>query len=65
MIFYPIATGGKSQLRLIGVQKCTFGLLNADRIFVLINGKIVQSGAYAELIEQLGPFVELAKRQLA
>jgi ATP-binding cassette subfamily C protein len=40
-------------------------IINADRIFVLINGKIVQSGTYAELMGQLGPFVELARRQLA
>ncbi len=40
-------------------------IINADRIFVLMNSKIVQSGTYAELMEQPGPFVELAKRQLA
>jgi ATP-binding cassette subfamily C protein len=40
-------------------------IINADRIFVLINDKIVQSGTYTELMEQPGPFIELAKRQLA
>jgi len=40
-------------------------IINADRIFVLLNGQIAQSGTYAELMSQPGPFVELAKRQLA
>jgi NHLM bacteriocin system ABC transporter ATP-binding protein len=40
-------------------------IINADRIFVLQNGKLVQSGTYAELMNQPGPFSDLAKRQLA
>ncbi|MBN1219847.1 MAG: NHLP bacteriocin export ABC transporter permease/ATPase subunit [Anaerolineae bacterium] len=40
-------------------------IINADRICVLMNGQIVQQGAYQELIDQPGPFAELAKRQLA
>ena len=40
-------------------------IVHADRIFVLENGHLVQSGTYAELTEQSGPFQELAKRQLA
>jgi NHLM bacteriocin system ABC transporter ATP-binding protein len=40
-------------------------IINADRIFVLMNGEMVQSGSYAELMNQPGPFAELAKRQLA
>jgi NHLM bacteriocin system ABC transporter ATP-binding protein len=39
-------------------------IINADRIFVLDKGTIVQSGTYAELIKQPGLFQELAKRQL-
>jgi NHLM bacteriocin system ABC transporter ATP-binding protein len=40
-------------------------IVNADCIYVLQGGKIVQSGKYAELINQDGPFRELASRQLA
>jgi len=39
-------------------------IINADRIFVLDKGVVVQSGTYAELIEQEGLFADLAKRQL-
>jgi NHLM bacteriocin system ABC transporter ATP-binding protein len=37
---------------------------NADRIFVLDRGRLVQSGRYTELMAQNGLFVELAKRQI-
>ena len=40
-------------------------IVNADCIYVLDEGRIVQRGAYAELMRQRGPFAELAKRQLA
>jgi NHLM bacteriocin system ABC transporter ATP-binding protein len=40
-------------------------IVNADRIFVLHFGELVQSGSYDELMNQTGPFVELARRQLA
>ena len=40
-------------------------IINADKIYVLINGEMVQSGTYAALINQAGPFADLAKRQLA
>ncbi len=39
-------------------------IVNADCIFVLSGGKIVQSGTYQELMAQPGPFQELARRQL-
>lgn len=39
-------------------------IINADRIYVLQGGKIAQSGTYRELIEQEGPFKQLALRQL-
>ena len=39
-------------------------VVNADKIFVLEAGKIVQSGTYTELIQQEGLFAQLAKRQL-
>lgn len=38
---------------------------NADKIFVLDKGKIIQSGKYKELINTPGLFAELAKRQIA
>ena len=37
---------------------------NADKIYVLEKGVLVQSGSYSELIEQEGPFRDLAQRQL-
>lgn len=40
-------------------------IINADRIYVLQNGRIVQQGTYNTLIQQKGPFAELAKRQMA
>lgn len=40
-------------------------VINADRIIVLQNGSIVQTGNYDELIAQEGPFADLAKRQIA
>ncbi len=39
-------------------------IINADRIFVLENGGIEQTGTYEELINQPGLFADLAKRQI-
>ncbi|RMG87265.1 MAG: NHLP bacteriocin export ABC transporter permease/ATPase subunit, partial [Chloroflexi bacterium] len=39
-------------------------IINADRIIVLQNGRIVQMGTYDELMKQPGLFVDLARRQL-
>jgi ATP-binding cassette subfamily C protein len=39
-------------------------IINADRIYVLQAGRMVQSGTYDELMEREGPFRELAARQL-
>ncbi len=40
-------------------------IINADRIFVFDSGRIVQQGTYQELLDQEGPFAELAQRQMA
>lgn len=40
-------------------------IVNADRIIVMADGQVVQSGSYAELIAAPGLFAELAKRQIA
>ncbi|MHB8520223.1 MAG: NHLP bacteriocin export ABC transporter permease/ATPase subunit [Limisphaerales bacterium] len=40
-------------------------IINADRIFVVQAGRLVQAGHYDELMRQSGPFAELARRQLA
>jgi len=40
-------------------------ILEADRILVLQQGRVVQSGSYAALIKQPGAFADLARRQLA
>ena len=39
-------------------------IINADRIFVMEKGRIVQQGKYADLIREPGLFAELARRQL-
>jgi ATP-binding cassette subfamily C protein len=39
-------------------------IAKADRIYVLVAGKIVQSGTYDELMQHDGPFMQLARRQL-
>jgi ATP-binding cassette subfamily C protein len=38
---------------------------NADKIFVLDKGVMIQQGRYQELMDQHGLFAELAKRQIA
>jgi ATP-binding cassette subfamily C protein len=35
----------------------------ADRIYVLVGGKLVQQGSYEELIDVEGTFRELVRRQ--
>jgi ATP-binding cassette subfamily C protein len=50
--------------RLVGAHRLST-IINADRIFVLQAGKIVQQGTYQELMEQPVPFAELAVRHLA
>ncbi len=40
-------------------------VINADRIFVMEDGVIVETGTYSELIEKDGLFSKLAKRQIA
>jgi NHLM bacteriocin system ABC transporter ATP-binding protein len=40
-------------------------IIEADRIFVMDDGKIVQSGTYKELVRQPGLFGKFAQRQLA
>ncbi|MCI0393741.1 MAG: NHLP bacteriocin export ABC transporter permease/ATPase subunit [Chloroflexi bacterium] len=39
-------------------------IINADHIFVMDGGRLVQSGTYRELMNQPGLFVDLARRQL-
>jgi len=39
-------------------------VINSDRILVLDQGSVAQSGTYQELVSQPGPFHELAARQL-
>ncbi len=40
-------------------------IINADRIYVLQDGEIIESGTYEALMRQEGFFANLAKRQLA
>ena len=39
-------------------------VVNADRIYVLTDSRIVQSGRYHELLDEPGPFRDLARRQI-
>jgi NHLM bacteriocin system ABC transporter ATP-binding protein len=39
-------------------------IIDADRIVVIDGGRIVQTGSYAELLVQAGPFARLAQRQI-
>ena len=39
-------------------------VIHADRIYVLVNGEIVESGTYAELMVAQGVFADLSRRQL-
>jgi len=39
-------------------------IINADRIFVIARGKVVQQGTYKELMAEPGLFTDLVKRQL-
>src|SRR5262249_22321264 len=40
------------------------GIVEADRIYVLQDGRIVQSGRYDQLLTEPGPFRNLARRQI-
>ena len=40
-------------------------IIGADRIYVLVDGKVLQAGSYEELMAQEGVFRELVKRQVA
>ncbi|MEQ8187457.1 MAG: NHLP bacteriocin export ABC transporter permease/ATPase subunit [Candidatus Eremiobacterota bacterium] len=40
-------------------------IINADRIYVVKEGSIVQTGKYEDLVNAEGPFKDLAKRQLS
>jgi ABC-type bacteriocin/lantibiotic exporter with double-glycine peptidase domain len=39
-------------------------IISADRIYVMERGRIVQTGTYDRLMQEQGPFADLAKRQL-
>ena len=39
-------------------------IVNADRIYVMDKGRVVQTGSYAELMSRDGLFKRLAERQL-
>ena len=53
------ATGGRN-----GHTQSSDGIVKADRIYVLKEGRIVQSGRYDQLLAEAGPFRELARRQM-
>src|ERR1700730_7120359 len=53
----PSSSGKSTVMRLL------LGFMHADRICVLADGKIVETGGYEELISRPGPFQALAKRR--
>ena len=60
----------QSALRRLGVTRVVIAhrlsaIKDVDRIVVMEQGRIVESGRYDELIGQKGPFAALAKRQVA
>jgi ABC-type bacteriocin/lantibiotic exporter with double-glycine peptidase domain len=40
-------------------------IVNADRIYVLQHGRVVETGTYRELMQRRGVFAQLARRQIA
>ena len=40
------------------------GIVKADRIYVVKDGRIVQAGRYEQLMDEPGPFRDLARRQI-
>jgi ATP-binding cassette subfamily C protein len=39
-------------------------IMPADRIYVIVDGRIAQTGTFAELLKEPGPFASIAKRQI-
>ena len=58
-----VTSGGESERIVIAHRLST--LRQADRIFVMQSGKVVQEGTFAELAETEGVFRDLVRRQVA
>jgi ATP-binding cassette subfamily C protein len=61
-----IVTGNLERLRAtrIVIAHRLTTIANADRIIVVVRGRVVEEGTYAELMAHGGAFADLAKRQL-
>ena len=53
----------KMQITRIVIAHRLSTIAEADQIIVLHGGRVVQQGHYLELLDQEGPFAELARRQ--
>jgi ABC-type bacteriocin/lantibiotic exporter with double-glycine peptidase domain len=58
-----IATQLRGMTRVVIAHRLD-GIVKADRIYVLKDGRIVQSGRYDQLLLEPGPFREMARRQM-
>jgi ATP-binding cassette subfamily C protein len=56
---------GKLQATRVVIAHRLSTIVGADRIYVMANGRVVQSGSYAELAAQEGLFADLIRRQVA
>ena len=55
----------KMQATRVAIAHRLSTIIGADIIYVMANGRVVQSGSYEELVGQPGMFADLVKRQIA
>jgi ABC-type bacteriocin/lantibiotic exporter with double-glycine peptidase domain len=55
----------KMQATRVAIAHRLSTIINADVIYVMAAGRVVQAGSYEELVSQPGMFADLVKRQIA